>query len=76
MTKSDWIDIFWILLFVADICTSLLLRRKRFRKKDFSTKELVEELKKREGVATEIVEPYADFSYTCNGPATVLTIFD
>lgn len=80
MTKTDWIVIFWIFTFVADICCSMILRRmerrERFRKEDFSTKELVEELKKREGVATEIVEPYAAFSCTCNGPATVLTIFD
>lgn len=35
-----------------------------------STKELVEELKKREGVKTEYVEPYQDKKLSVNGPAT------
>lgn len=78
MSKSDLSTIFNILLcflLAADLYISTRKTRK-VRKEDFSTKELLEELKKREDVATEIVEPYADFTYTCNGPATVLTIFD
>ncbi len=53
--------------------------RKEVRKveiKDISTKELVEELKKREGVETTIVEPYAEFDVKGNGPAIVLTVID
>lgn len=42
----------------------------------FSTKELVEELKEREGVETEIVEPYKDKQIIVNGPAIVLTVVD
>ena len=42
----------------------------------FSTKELVEELKQREGVKTTIAEPYADFNVKGNGPAIVLTVID
>lgn len=43
---------------------------------DISTKELVEELKTREGVETTIAEPYAEFDVKGNGPAIVLTIID
>ena len=41
-----------------------------------STKALVEELQKREGVATTIAEPYKDATVSINGPAIVLTIID
>lgn len=41
-----------------------------------STKELVEELKKREGVKTEYVEPYQDRKLSGNGPAMILVIVD
>jgi hypothetical protein len=43
---------------------------------NFPTKALVEELKKREGVETQIAEPYQDLSVSVNGPAIVLTIID
>ncbi|MCX4355917.1 MAG: BC1881 family protein [Oscillospiraceae bacterium] len=41
-----------------------------------TTAALVEELEKREGVETHIVEPYADFEVKVNGPAIVLVITD
>lgn len=41
-----------------------------------STKELVEELKKREGVKTEYAEPYQDKKLFINGPAVILVIVD
>ena len=44
--------------------------------KDFKTCELVEELKKREGVETHIAEPYKDLTVDVNGPAIVLVVID
>ena len=41
-----------------------------------STKELVEELKKREGVSITIAEPYEKESFEVEGPAIVLTVID
>lgn len=41
-----------------------------------STKELVEELKKRTGVKTIIAEPHKDIEISVNGPAIVLVIDD
>jgi cyanate lyase len=41
-----------------------------------STKELVNELMKREGVETKIAEPYKDEEIKVNGPAIVLTVID
>lgn len=41
-----------------------------------STKDLVEELKQRDGVETTIAEPYVDAEIKVNGPATILTITD
>lgn len=43
---------------------------------DFSTCELVEELKHREGVRVEYAEPYQDKVVTVNGPAQILVIID
>lgn len=43
---------------------------------NYSTKELVEELKRREGVEYKIVEPYQDIEIPINGPAVVLTVID
>lgn len=40
------------------------------------TKELVEEISKREGVKTIIAEPYQDVEVKVNGPAIVLVIED
>lgn len=44
--------------------------------KDVKTCELVEELKKREGVEVKITEPHKDMSVSVNGPATVLIVID
>ena len=41
-----------------------------------STKELVEELERREGVETTIAEPYQDKTVSVNGPAIVLVVTD
>ena len=41
-----------------------------------STKELVEELKKREGVRIEYAEPYQDKVISINGPAVILIVID
>lgn len=44
--------------------------------KDISTRQLVEELKEREGVETHQAEPYEDLEVKVNGPAIVLVITD
>jgi hypothetical protein len=56
----------------------LQTKRKRGEEmlKDVSTKELVEELKTREGVSAKIAEPYQDLSVKVNGPAIVMVIID
>ena len=42
----------------------------------YSTKELLEELKKREGVHTEYAEPHQDKKISVSGPAEILVIID
>lgn len=44
--------------------------------KDIQTCDLVEELKKREGVEVKIAEPHKDMSVSVNGPAVVLIVVD
>ncbi len=44
--------------------------------KDVKTCELVEELKKREGVSYYWAEPYEDKNIKVNGPALVLVVID
>lgn len=44
--------------------------------KEASTKELVEELIKREGVENTIVEPHKDQTIKVNGPAIVISVVD
>lgn len=44
--------------------------------KDFKTCELVEELKKREGVEARLAEPHEDLTVKINGPAIVLIVID
>lgn len=44
--------------------------------KDFKTCELVEELKKREGVEAHLAEPYKDLEISVNDPAVVLVVID
>ncbi|WP_156924168.1 BC1881 family protein [Halonatronum saccharophilum] len=53
--------------------------RKRFKNKflkELSTKDLIKELSKREGVEKSVVPPYEDSQPTVNGPAIVLIITD
>lgn len=42
----------------------------------YSTKELVDELIEREGVAATIVKPYEDYTMSTNGPAIVIEVID
>ena len=48
----------------------------RDKLKEYKTCELVEELKKREGVEARQAEPYKDLEIKVNGPAIVLVIID
>lgn len=41
-----------------------------------STRELVEELRQREGVEATIAEPHKDIEIKVNGPAVVLVVID
>ena len=43
---------------------------------EISTKDLVEELLKREGVEATIVEPYRDDEIVASGPSIVLVVTD
>ena len=43
---------------------------------EFKTCDLVDELRKREGVETHIAEPYQDVTVSVNGPAVVLEVID
>ena len=43
---------------------------------EFKTCDLVDELRKREGVETHIAEPYQDVTVSVNGPAVVLVVMD
>ena len=44
--------------------------------KEHATCDLVEELMYREGVSTQIAEPYQDITISVNCPATVLVVVD
>lgn len=44
--------------------------------KNILTKELVEELEKREGVEIKRVDPYQDEVINVNGPCVVITVVD
>lgn len=44
--------------------------------KQYTTKELLEELKGREGVSTKYAEPHKDKKLSVNGPAEILIITD
>lgn len=43
---------------------------------DITTKELVDELSKREGIEKIIAEPYQDMEVKINGPTIVLIVRD
>ncbi|WP_195945861.1 BC1881 family protein [Paraclostridium bifermentans] len=44
--------------------------------KNIATKELVEELKNREGIEIKEVDPYKDEVINVNGPCVVITVVD
>lgn len=44
--------------------------------KEYSTKDLVDELKQREGVETTIADPHHDVGIMVSGPAVVLVVID
>ena len=44
--------------------------------KDYTTKELVEELSKRVGVAETVVAPHEEETMRVQGPAIVLVVID
>lgn len=44
--------------------------------KTIKTHELVEELKKREGVKIKYAEPYQETNISVNGPAVILIVID
>lgn len=44
--------------------------------KDIPTCQLVEELRRREGVEVTVAEPYEDVTVTANGPAVILLVTD
>ncbi|BFN03900.1 BC1881 family protein [Clostridium tetani] len=44
--------------------------------KNVTTKELVEELLKRDGVKVTVAEPYENKEVKVNGPAIVITVTD
>lgn len=43
---------------------------------NFPTCDLVKELQRRDGVKTEIAEPYRDVEVKVSGPAIVLVVID
>ena len=43
---------------------------------EYTTKELVAELKKREGVSSTVAGPYESETVDVEGPAIVLTVID
>lgn len=43
---------------------------------DIKTRDLVQELRRREGVETEVIDPHADVEIPVCGPAIVLVVSD
>lgn len=61
----------------SDVSGSLLYSKGITMKiEGIPTCQLVEELKKREGVETIIEEPYEDIMVIANGPAIILKVID
>lgn len=44
--------------------------------KNITTREIVEELEKREGIDFKRVDPYQDENITVNGPCIVIKVID
>ena len=59
-----------------DMALTALRPVSREQLSEFKTCELVDELRKREGVETHIAEPYQDATVSVNGPAVVLVVID
>ncbi len=59
-----------------DLALSALRAPTREQLSEFKTCDLVDELRKREGVETHIAEPYQDVAVSVNGPAVVLVVID
>lgn len=51
-------------------------QEKEYLLKKYKTCELVEELKKCEGVETHLAEPYEEFELKIKGPAVVFVVID
>jgi hypothetical protein len=60
----------------VDTLLSALRPVSREQLSEFKTCDLVDELRKREGVETHIAEPYQDVTVSVNGPAVVLVVID
>lgn len=61
---------------VAEVAISALRPVSREQLSEFKTCDLVDELRKREGVETHIAEPCQDVTVSVNGPAVVLVVID
>lgn len=61
---------------VAEVAISALRPVSREQLSEFKTCDLVDELRKREGVETHIAEPYQDVTVSVNSPAVVLVVID
>ena len=61
---------------VAEVAISALRPVSREQLSEFITCDLVDELRKREGVETHIAAPYQDVTVSVNGPAVVLVVID
>lgn len=44
--------------------------------KNITTKQLIDELKKREGIEVNTVDPYQDEIINVNGPCIIITVID
>lgn len=69
-TLSEWVNA-W-----QKAALSALRPVSREQLSEFKTCDLVDELRKREGVETHIAEPYQDVTVSVNGPAVVLVVID
>lgn len=61
---------------ILDLRGSKKVREKMRAFDGVSTRDLVEELRQREGVETTIAEPHKDTEIKVNGPAIVLVVID
>ena len=59
-----------------DLAITALRPVSREQLSEFKTCDLVDELRKREGVEEHTAEPYQDMTVSVNGPAVVLVVID